>query len=225
MNYKLFILTGFFLISTTTLAQTGVDRDLLIGAYHGNHHHVKQALIDGANINVRITESMGDHYRRYIGWTALMFASESCNRDILSDILQHASHTETPLYLNAGIPIYRTTPLIFASSNCPDGVRWLVDSGAVLDVQNYSGTTALMQAVSSNNEEIVEYLLSKGAKVNIRNSEGNTALRIAEVVSERTGLLRGVSFDLLGLYSRGLSSDLLSSYSIKQMLMDAGAVK
>ena len=100
---KLFILTGCFLINTTTFAGT-VDEDLLIGAYYGDSHRVKQALIYGANINATITESMGDHYESYLGWTALMFASESCNKDTLSDILQHETHTRIP-YISMQEPL------------------------------------------------------------------------------------------------------------------------
>jgi len=55
----------------------------------------------------------------------------------------------------------------------------LIRAGAVLDVQNINGATALMYAVLFNRLEIVQELTRAGAALDVQDSEGQTALRYA----------------------------------------------
>jgi len=58
-------------------------------------------------------------------------------------------------------------------------VRFLVESGASLNVQNFYGWTAMMWAVNHDALRVVEYLLSKGVDVNIVTPVGRTAIEFA----------------------------------------------
>lgn len=50
------------------------------------------------------------------------------------------------------------------------------DSGAVLDIKNSKGYTALAWAAAFNKTEIVKLLIDDGANINIKNNFGSTAL-------------------------------------------------
>ena len=73
---------------------------------------------------------------------------------------------------------YGRTFLIAAGS--PENVTFLLDRGALLDVQDARGDSALMIAVRSTAVETVRLLVDRGAKRDLRNREGQTALAIAE---------------------------------------------
>eukprot|EP00919_Chromeraceae_sp_WS-2016_P002435 GHVR01005883.1.p1 GENE.GHVR01005883.1~~GHVR01005883.1.p1 ORF type:complete len:151 (+),score=4.48 GHVR01005883.1:292-744(+) len=51
-----------------------------------------------------------------------------------------------------------------------DMVKLLTDKGAVVNVKNYEGNTALMIASQRNHLNIVKYLIEKGAEINLRNA-------------------------------------------------------
>lgn len=58
-------------------------------------------------------------------------------------------------------------------------VRFLVESGASINLQNYYGWTAMMWAVSHDAIRVVEFLLEKGADLHIITPVGRTAVEFA----------------------------------------------
>ena len=73
----------------------------------------------------------------------------------------------------------------------------LLQHGALVNLQNSEGTTALMSVVHHGHHELVMELLRVGlahpgaacnAQLQLRDKEGSTALRIAERREKRTGV-------------------------------------
>jgi ankyrin repeat protein len=70
---------------------------------------------------------------------------------------------------------------MFAATNGHlETVRYLLDKGANINLQDKLGRTALILATSENLEAVVKLLLDKGADAKIANSSGRTAKDIAE---------------------------------------------
>ena len=73
------------------------------------------------------------------------------------------------------------TPLIQASKyNGPEVVKFLIESGAVVNFKDENGKIALMYACESNTDvEVVRVLIRKHADVNAKTNTGKTALMYA----------------------------------------------
>lgn len=59
-------------------------------------------------------------------------------------------------------------------------VEILLDRGANIDIIDFEGWTALMEAAYFNNIDIAKLLIDRNANVNVVDSEGNTALSLAK---------------------------------------------
>lgn len=69
------------------------------------------------------------------------------------------------------------TPLIFASQNGKvEFVKILLENNADIDIADYSGNTALIEAIRYNHFDIAKLLADNGADLTIRNHAGETAL-------------------------------------------------
>ncbi len=60
-----------------------------------------------------------------------------------------------------------------------DGVKFLVEKGADINIKDEYGATALLYAADKGHADIVKYLISKGADVHLRTKNGKTALSLA----------------------------------------------
>ena len=61
----------------------------------------------------------------------------------------------------------------------PEVVELLADGGAQLDLQGYSGRTALWNAAGSNHPAVVRLLVGRGADQTIRGRDGRTPRELA----------------------------------------------
>ena len=81
---------------------------------------------------------------------------------------------------NAAVPFRagRTVLMYLASRSRtnPDGIAWLLDHGASMNVRDASGGTALTTAIDSGNMDIARLLLARGADPNARYKDGTTPL-------------------------------------------------
>ena len=59
-------------------------------------------------------------------------------------------------------------------------IKFLVDKGSEINIQDYTGRTPLMQAVFNGNMEIVQFLVDNGAVLGLKDGDDKTALQIAE---------------------------------------------
>lgn len=110
--------------------------------------------------------------------------NDSCNALSLSITYKHAPATE--LLIKAGSDVnwrYKqngASLLIFAAAyGMFDIVKNLISSGALVNVVDSSGESALFKAVKTDDSAFIAYLLEKGADANHLNKNGQTALHIA----------------------------------------------
>jgi ankyrin repeat protein len=156
------------------------------------------------NLSVRVVPSHS--YQRYLRsfWLGLLLMipfvskAETINEIFLetaeSGELSAVQHT---LELGAVLDYQRTengwTALMLASYNShKDIVEFLLSKGAILDVRDKVGQTALMAAVSAEKPdiEIIQLLLKFGTNPNIqRKKDGSTALMLA-TKSERNDIVK-----------------------------------
>lgn len=106
------------------------------------------------------------------GLTALMIAAERGHIEIVDLLLERKADANAKL-------IYGITPLMMASDNV-QVLRSLLNAGAVLDMTDKKGQTALFFAVRRTHIKKVEYLLKEGADPNHRDINGITPLILAE---------------------------------------------
>ena len=167
-----------------------VNQQLFYAAGRGNLDAVKDALDNGADIDV-----IG-----IMGNTPLMCAAKLGHEEVAkflvsmgADLNARAEDGTTLLYyaivkdkklakflIDAGVDINAKdnegrTPLFSAIEGRGEIVRWLIEAGADLDVQ-YHGMTLLHLASYSRNEEVAKLLIDGGANLEIKNPQGQTAL-------------------------------------------------
>ncbi|OWZ12532.1 hypothetical protein PHMEG_00014290 [Phytophthora megakarya] len=85
-----------------------------------------------------------------------------------------------------------TTPLMHAvrTNGNLDVIRFLVDSGANVNVSGTRGETSLMYAAENGNEEVVRFLVAKGADINAVDYMNRTALIYATWKRENLNVIR-----------------------------------
>eukprot|EP00833_Pecoramyces_ruminatium_P013124 jgi/Orpsp1_1/1187156/evm.model.d7180000055804.1 len=72
------------------------------------------------------------------------------------------------------------TPLTFSSeTNNMTMVKFLIENGAEIDLDNLEGNTPLHMACKRNQHNIINYLIDHGSNINIQNHDGDTPLMIA----------------------------------------------
>jgi outer membrane protein assembly factor BamB len=102
----------------------------------------------------------------------------------------------------------------FAASGQIEIVRYLLDSGMDVNTKySIDGSTALIMATIQANVEVVRLLIKAGANVNLKNNHGQRALFFTD---------NETMHNALGKTSK---SDIEKYKEIRQMLLDAGAMK
>ncbi|PKC07429.1 ankyrin, partial [Rhizophagus irregularis] len=66
-----------------------------------------------------------------------------------------------------------------ASRGHYDIVKWLIDAGAIVDLEDQTGETALLKASYNGHSSVVALLIQKDANVSLRDNDGWTALHNA----------------------------------------------
>ncbi len=128
----------------------------------------------GANVNAK----NGD------GLPAMIIAAEHGNIGLMQFIL------ELGVNLDGRAEDRRDTALMRrAEIGDMESVRFLVTSGADVNLKDRGGETALMKAVRARKRRIVEFLIASGADVNDTDYTGRTALNYAEEARAR-GIMR-----------------------------------
>jgi hypothetical protein len=136
------------------------DRTLVQAVYQGNIHNVGVLLKRGAN-PCAITKK---------GFPLLCVAVRMRQHEIMRLLLEaNADANSRHLIMH--------TPAVWYAARKNDlvAVEMLLQYGAVVDAQNRSGLTALMEAAAQGNVEIVHRLLAAGADPTRKDRTGKTA--------------------------------------------------
>ncbi|MFZ5941182.1 MAG: ankyrin repeat domain-containing protein [Bacteroidota bacterium] len=107
------------------------------------------------------------------GITALMYASEAGNTEIMKILILNGAGIETTFFEGA-------TPLLFAIRNNQfDACQLLLEKGANPDVRDHFGISPLLYAAAQNSYQLSDLLIYFGADKEIADRDGNSALMTA----------------------------------------------
>jgi len=109
-----------------------------------------------------------------IGWNAAMSAAYNGHTDILVLLIQ------AQININFQNDSHGDTALLIASKRHFDIVHLLITNGALIDVQNHLGCTALMNTVSVDRVDLTRYLLEAHANIELKNWKGESVLDLAQ---------------------------------------------
>lgn len=138
---------------------------LMWAAAEGHLQIVELLLSVGASVNIR----------NVVNYTAILYAAEADQRDIVWRLLDHSASTD-PTVCNR---YQETILLLMARQGHTDIVEQLVERGDSLHHTNKIGDTALYLAVSNGHAPTVARLIQLGATVNTANIGGWTPLMMA----------------------------------------------
>ena len=151
------------------------NQRLVDGAWGGNLTAVKQALADGATLDVEIGN--GD----YKGLTALQMALISKKFDVADFLIDQGAD------VNHKRPAQHTTdrtvgqtPLWWAANHDHmELAQKLIQKGAIVNTPDHHGSTPLVQAASSGHLEMTQFLVSQGADVHAKIYDGRKGFNLA----------------------------------------------
>ncbi|XP_034776828.2 ankyrin repeat domain-containing protein 29-like isoform X3 [Acipenser ruthenus] len=159
----------------------------MVASYCGQCDCVRELIMQGADINLQREASL------QTGTTALFFAAQQGNNDIVKLLFEFGASTEFQTK-DGGTAL---------SAACQYGhskvVETLLKNGANVHDQLHDGATALFLAAQEGHVTVIRHLMSSGARVNQPREDGTAPLWIAaqmghsEVV--RVLLLRGADRD------------------------------
>jgi ankyrin repeat protein len=111
------------------------------------------------------------------------YALERGDFERAAELLERGADINAQFILSKG---QTTLILIAREKSNPEGIRFLLDHGADLDIRAFDGRTALYVAAAEGRTEHVHMLLEAGANVNIRTEDGETALQAAHDHDHKT---------------------------------------
>ncbi|XP_066909731.1 putative ankyrin repeat protein RF_0381 [Halyomorpha halys] len=127
-------------------------------------------------VKVLVKRGAGINIQDYDGVTALMFAANNTNSNILVTYLLH-SGADLSLKSKRG----RTALHYAAEGGCSECVLTLLDNGAKLENKDINGITSLHLAARGGHVGVVTLLLDRGAELTAKNDKGSTPLMMASL--------------------------------------------
>jgi ankyrin repeat protein len=143
------------------------DSSLFYACQKGNVSMVNLLLDYGANVNHTIRD----------GWSVLHQAIEQGSILICKLLLERGANVN-------GIDYCGIAPIHVAIQTQPNPelISLLLDSGADINIQTNSGTTALMKCIMARNIFMAEWLIKRGADSTIPSKSGITCLELARKI-------------------------------------------
>lgn len=152
---------------------TDINKKLITAIYRGNQRKVESMLKKGADPN------MYDEN----GTTPLMLAilSEKADFQIVKTIVESGAD------VNLQEPTQKWTALHLASRDGNYEIAdLLIRHGAIVDVRDCYGNTALGRAVFKGDTNLIRLLVDNGADINMPNREGISPMKLAETIGNET---------------------------------------
>ena len=72
----------------------------------------------------------------------------------------------------------RSPLYVAAMNNCDRVTKFLIEEGALINLQDKKGCSPLLRAALNNSKKIVAILIEHGALVNLKDKEGNSPSNI-----------------------------------------------
>lgn len=143
-------LIGIILQAVIIYSYLSTDIDLIAATIKNDVTTVKEAIIQGVDLNVR------DNF----GKTPLIYAAEKGNEEITKLLIAARPKVNIDEQSNDG-----KTALIYAAEKGNTKVaKLLIEAGAKLDIKSNDGKTALIYATENGHTDIVNLLKEAGAK-------------------------------------------------------------
>ncbi len=141
------------------------DHQLWMAAYDGQFDQVKQAVDQGANVNIR---GKG-------GFAPIVIAARNGHLQIVQYLMQHGASID-----QRDNNRKKSALLAAAFEGQYDTAAYLVDHGAQINVQAINGWTPLHDAAYIGDSRIVKLLVDHGARLDLKNGRDETPLQTAE---------------------------------------------
>lgn len=157
-------------------------KTLLMEAVTRGNEKVVKALLDNGGVDVNsvstyvfFTDRETDKYTEITeaGKTALIYASQIGNANIIKMLLQHGAN------INFQDGLGRTALMEASNRGYENIVKSLLEHNANVNTGDKNGWTALMYAAQAGNENIAAMLLQHSANINAQENDGSTALMLA----------------------------------------------
>jgi ankyrin repeat protein len=151
-------------------SQEEANTMLMNAVVHSDLDKVKYAIELGADVNINMKSSGGNPLVN-----AIFFGETENDNKIAKELIKAGAD------VNIKDAVYGITPLMATHSNNGndklDLLKLLIQSGADVNAQPYSGVTALIYISDrSHTPEMIEELLKAGANINHQDAYGTTAL-------------------------------------------------
>jgi ankyrin repeat protein len=162
-------------LSQAAQSKAALNLALLKAAGHNRGAEVKSLLAQGADPNVKVSDSNSGAN----GYTPIMLLAMRRNPDVTAiQALQKAGGDINAVDVNGMTALMHSSTIGSVSE-----IRVLLVRGAKIDLADSGGETALMTAAQLGWDEIVRLLLDHGAKIDVQNRYGQTALLLTTIGS------------------------------------------
>ncbi|KAL0849199.1 hypothetical protein ABMA28_013537 [Loxostege sticticalis] len=131
-----------------TLSEMDWERGLWYAAFNGDKERVNTLIAKAKNITETVNAPDNS------GYTALHYAARNGHIDICAILLKNGACINAQTRTGNATPLHKA-----AAAGKAIAVKFLIDSGATVDMQDVDGKTALHKAVENNKFELVKILL------------------------------------------------------------------
>ncbi|XP_023943013.2 ankyrin repeat domain-containing protein 39 [Bicyclus anynana] len=146
-----------------TLSEMDWERSIWNAAFSGETDRV-QSLINKSRNPKDLVNSEDKS-----GYTALHYAARNGHVDICSILVENGACINYPTRCGNATPLHKA-----AAAGKEETVKYLIQHGALLDLQDADGTTALHKVVENKKQNLVKILLDACPKLaDIKDNRGN----------------------------------------------------
>ena len=157
------LMISSLLIAFATVANAGINGDLIQAAWKGNTNEVESLIAQGADVN-----AIGSYDE-----TVLMRTAEVGDVKMLALLVKNGAN------VNIQNSKGHSALMRAVNSGRVEATKFLVDNAAYINATSHYGTTVLMYAATDGNLAIIKLLIEQGADVTAQNKGGETAIQFA----------------------------------------------
>lgn len=164
------VLQGLLLLTAGFLF-TGCVSPLAPAIAGGDAARVNQLLDAGTDVNAKL---QFDEFGNPIYWSPVLFAAARGQTEVVKLLIEKGAKAEA-----SGCDVKGDVLLTAAMNGKVDTVRWALDQGTDINIQNGNGCTALILSAYKGHSACVSLLLSRGADAARTDNAGKNAYQYA----------------------------------------------